>query len=169
MANRSTGNLYYQKTDNASRSKSVLSARFSRPATEISLKPVKRANTTQDGESSTAKKAKSKTDSFAELPKIDNFEYSYKELQEANRVNRKKEDLHAEMEIYISMKPYNVLKEFTEEFKLKVATFELELPLVYWNRNVKAEYIKEKDYFIPTAAKKVAQQTFVMYYLAEDF
>ncbi|CCG24618.1 Mms4 protein [Candida orthopsilosis Co 90-125] len=171
LTNRSTGNLNYQKTGIASRSKSVSSARFSRPATEISLKPVKRASTTQDGESSTAKKAKkSKTDSLlAELPKIDNFEYSYKELQEANRVNRKKEELHAEMEIYISMKPYNVLKEFTEEFKSKVATFESELPLVYWNRNAKAEYIKEKDYFIPTAAKKVVQQTFVMYYLAQDF
>ncbi|KAI5964527.1 EME1 [Candida theae] len=162
-----------QATQNnlASRSKSVPDSRFSGPVTESSLHSIKRSNTSQDGDVSVSKKARrSKTDSLLEeLPKIDNFEYSYKELQEANRVNRKKEELHAEMEIYISSKPYSVLKEFTEDFKSNVATFESEVPVVYWKRNVKAEYIKEKDYFIPVAAKKVVQQTFVIYYLAQDF
>lgn len=158
-------------SDAASRSKSVPDSRFTRPAIESSLKPIKRSNTTQDVDKTVPKKAKrSKTDSLLdELPKIDNFEYSYKELQEANKVSRKKEEIHAEMELFISLKPYEVLKEFDEDFKLKVSTFDLDVPLIYWKRNVKAEYIKEKDYFIPTAAKKVVQQTFVMYYLAEDF
>lgn len=158
-------------TNVASRSRSVPDTQFSRPATESVLGPVKRANTIQDGNSITTKKTKrSKTDSLLEeLPKIDNFEYTYKELQDVNRVSRKKEELHSEMEIHISLGPFGILKDLKEDFKLRVSTFDLEFPLIYWKRNAKAEYIKDKDYFIPIKPKKVVQNTFVMYYLAQDF
>ncbi|KAI5968580.1 EME1 [Candida margitis] len=159
-----------QTLDTATRSKSTSDAGFARPTTECSLKPVKRASTIQDDNPGAKKARRSKADSLLdELPKIDNFEYSYKELQEVNRVSRKKEELYAEMELYVCSKLHDSIKDYSEDIKSKIVPFDSEVPLIYWKRNVKAEYIKEKDYFIPISAKKVAQRTFVLYYLAQDF
>ncbi|KAI5963003.1 EME1 [Candida pseudojiufengensis] len=159
-----------QNKDNSS--KTIVST-INRPTTTINVQPLKRANTTQNSEipSSQPKKAKrSKTDTLlAELPKINNHEFTSKELQLANRVSRKKDELHEEMEIWINKDSMDLFEDEKEEFKSTVSESDFELPIVFWKRNVTAEYIKEKDYFIPCTPKKVVQKTFILYYLAQDF
>ena len=159
--------------------------------------PAKRSNTAPDTNSNKPKNRakRAKTDSYiSDLPKINNFLYSAKELQEVNKVNRKKEELHAEMEIHIGSKPFELLNEYKEEFNLSIfqwknndysngvvsssnsnnntnsnADLDSNLLIIFWKRRVRAEYIMEKDFFIPCPPKKVTQRTFVIYLLAHDF
>ncbi|KAI3402907.2 EME1 [Candida oxycetoniae] len=133
--------------------------------------PIKRVRDVQHADSAPKNKKvkRSKTvTSLADLPQIDNFRYSIKELQEANKVNRKKEELYAEMEIWAGSKLFGLFQEYQEDLKSPINEISIDLPIIFWKRNVKAEYIKEKDYFIPCPPRKVLQRTFVLYYSAHD-
>ncbi|CAK9440192.1 uncharacterized protein LODBEIA_P42920 [Lodderomyces beijingensis] len=137
---------------------------------ETQAKLAKRTRSDPEGKLNKARKAKkTKPETlFAQLPQIGNFRYSAKQLQEANKVNRTKDELHAEMNLYVASKPLALLREYQQEIKSSMHEVPSDVPIIYWKRNIKAEYIPEKDYFIPCTPKMVIQRTFVVYYLAHD-
>lgn len=142
------------------------------PQAPVVAQPVKRSKSTQEPSTSVpAKRTKrpKTTDPVTHLPRIDDFQYTHKDLNEANRATRKKEEIFEEMELHMSSGVYEFFSETKEDFKLKIFDGRYDLPLVLWKRNVKAMYDKERDLFIPCHPRKLLEKTFVMYYLAPDF
>lgn len=99
--------------------------------------------------------------------------YSKKELNEANKVTRKKEDLLSEMVIQIPSLLYD--RDFEDEYmkqifiEPKVEKTNSNLPIISWKRKVKARYDAERDVFIPCEPTEINEKNIVIYYKAKDF
>lgn len=139
--------------------------------TVLSAQPAKRSRTVQEPPQQAVKPVKrSKTvDQVIDLPRIDNFQYTSKELKEFNRATRKKEELLAEMELHISESVYTRLEDLVQDFQLRVIKASYTLPVIFWKRNINAVYDKERDIFIPCHPRRVLEKTFVLYYHASVF
>ncbi|CCE82617.1 Piso0_002349 [Millerozyma farinosa CBS 7064] len=125
----------------------------------------------------TAKRSKSKPKGTKKAKvqtiSIGDAEFTKKELEEVNKVNRKKEDLMSEMIIEIST---NVFDECFDESYMKeiLCHTEIEkivsrLPIISWKRITRATYDKNKDIFIPCPLSQVREKKIVLYYGAEEF
>lgn len=99
--------------------------------------------------------------------------YSKKELNEANKVTRKKEELLSEMVIQIPSLLYE--RDFEDEYmkqifvEPKVEKTNSNLPIISWKRKVKARYDAERDVFIPCEPTEINEKNIVIYYKAKDF
>ena len=101
------------------------------------------------------------------------FMYTPRELREANKVTKKKDELLSEMTINF---PKHVIDEnFTfdtikQVFEFSnVETYECSLPIIFWKRRIKAEYDSSHDVFIPCEPKTVVEKTIALYYKAQEF
>ncbi|MDN6570356.1 MAG: hypothetical protein L0L22_05080 [Staphylococcus equorum] len=99
--------------------------------------------------------------------------YSKKELNEANKVTRKKEELLSEMVIQIPSLLYE--SDFENEYmkqifvEPKVEKTNSNLPIISWKRKVKARYNAERDVFIPCEPTEINEKNIVIYYKAKEF
>ncbi|EMG45725.1 hypothetical protein G210_4067 [Candida maltosa Xu316] len=150
----------------------------SQPTIEPSLsqpiaQPAKRSHTIQELPSNPqpVKKAKRSktTDVVTHLPRIGDFHYTQKDLKEANKVTRKKEEIYAEMELHITKDVFSLFQELSSDFQSRILPANYGPPIIFWKRNVTAIYDKERDIFIPCHPTKILEKTFVLYYLAADF
>lgn len=103
----------------------------------------------------------------------ENDTYSKKELKEANKVTRKKEELLSEMIMQIPSTLYEACfqKEHLKEIFIypEIENTSTALPMISWMRKVKARYNSERDVFIPCSPTKRKEKNLVMYYKAKDF
>lgn len=136
---------------------------LSSPTAAVTQKTTKRLKSKPKG----TKKAKVQTVS------IGDGEFTKKELEEVNKVNRKKEDLMSEMIIEIST---NVFDECFDESYMneilchtKVEKIVSRFPIISWKRITRATYDKSKDIFIPCPLSQVREKKIVLYYSAEEF
>lgn len=136
---------------------------LSSPTTAVIQKTTKRLKSKPNG----TKKAKVQTVSIGDRV------FTKKELEEVNKVNRKKEDLMSEMIIEITT---NVFDEFFEESYIheilchtKIEKIVSRFPIISWKRLTRATYDKDKDIFIPCALSQVREKKIVLYYGAEEF
>lgn len=142
------------------------------PSAPIIAQPVKRSKSTQEPLISKPVKRTKRpktSDPVTHLPRIDDFQYTQKDLNDANRATRKKEEIYEEMELHMSSSVHELFADLNQDFKLKLFDATYKLPLILWRRNIKAMYDKERDLFIPCHPRKILEKTFVMYYLARDF
>lgn len=139
--------------------------------TNFDAQPAKRSRTMQEPPQLAPKPVKrSKTvDQVIDLPRIDNFQYTSKDLKEANRATRKKKELLAEMELHMAESVYSRLEDLVKDFQLRVIKASYTLPVIFWKRNINAAYDKERDIFIPCHPRRVLEKTFVLYYHASVF
>jgi len=99
--------------------------------------------------------------------------YSKKELNEANKVTRKKEELLSEMVIQIPSFLYDT--DFEDEYmkqifvEAQVEKTNCKLPIISWKRKVKAMYDAERDIFIPCKPTEINEKNVVIYFKAKDF
>ena len=99
--------------------------------------------------------------------------YSKKELNEANKVTRKKEELLSEMVIQIPSFLYET--DFEDEYmkqifvEAKVEKTNSSLPIIFWKRKVKARYDAERDIFIPCKPTEINEKNAVIHIKAKDF
>lgn len=95
-----------------------------------------------------------------------------KDLKEANKVTRNKEEILSEMVLHISLPLHDSL--FDDEhlqalFKdSNVRKTYSRLPMISWTRKVKADYDTEKDIFIPCDPKEIRERILVLYYAAVE-
>jgi crossover junction endonuclease EME1 len=108
----------------------------------------------------------------AGVPKQAEFTYTPKDLKEANKVTRKKEELMSEMILKVSHRLYSDL----EESRLKsifmestVESFPSQIPMIFWKRKVLARYNPDTDTFVPCPVLYIHEKTVVLYYKAEEF
>ena len=109
---------------------------------------------------------------LAGMPKQAEFTYTPKDLKEANKVTRKKEELMSEMILKVSHHLYGDL----EESRLKsifmestVESFPSQIPMIFWKRKVLARYNPDTDTFVPCPVLYIHEKTVVLYYKAEEF
>ncbi|ODV81813.1 uncharacterized protein CANTADRAFT_43871, partial [Suhomyces tanzawaensis NRRL Y-17324] len=99
-----------------------------------------------------------------------NYEYTAKELKEANKITRKKEELLGEMVIHI---PRSICLEnefIDQSFEHSAVEFyNCDVPLIYWTRKVRASYDSSRDIFVPCAPMEVQEKTLVLHFKAQDF
>ncbi|KAK6458284.1 uncharacterized protein RJT20DRAFT_153988 [Scheffersomyces xylosifermentans] len=94
-----------------------------------------------------------------------------KEMKEANRVTRTKDELLSEMVILMSPAVKSLFKpEYLDERLAlsEVTEFTSDLPIICWNRRVKAQYDSDRDLFIPCPEIQVQEKNIVLYYNAES-
>lgn len=116
----------------------------------------------------TTRKAKT----VATMSDENGFLYTAKQLREANRVTRKKDELLSEMLIHFPNHIYNSHFKNDDvrsimEF-MTVETYETEYPIIYWTRKLTARYNKSNDVFIPCPPTRIMEKTIVLYYKAEN-
>lgn len=100
------------------------------------------------------------------------FLYTPKQLREANKATRKKEELIAEMTVYFPTHIYGT--HFKDEDVraimggMTVKKFECELPVIFWTRGVSARYEKSSDTFIPCPSTTILEKTIALFYQAHQ-
>lgn len=104
---------------------------------------------------------------------IGDMEFTKKELEEVNKVKRKKKDLMSEMIVEIST---NVFNECFDESYMKeilchtkIEKIVSRFPIISWKRITRATYDKDKDIFLPCPLSQVREKNIVLYYGAEEF
>lgn len=99
--------------------------------------------------------------------------FSKKELNEANKVTRKKEELLSEMIIQIPLILYD--EHFENDYmkeifvQTQVEKSDINLPMITWKRKVKAKYDSCRDIFIPCAPTEVNEKNILIYFKAKEF
>ncbi|CAI5760598.1 unnamed protein product [Candida verbasci] len=113
------------------------------------------------------KSQKSKPEVSSSSP--DGYRYSTKELNEVNKVTRKKEDIYQEMKLSVGSDLYSTFEKEKSEFSSPLENGGFNIPVIFFKRVVKAIYNKEDDIFIPCKPKEIFEKTFVFYYQAKEF
>jgi hypothetical protein len=141
------------------------------PISEFSSSPIKQPP--QHRQRIVKSKASVSTSSASVSASNNGYLYTPRELREANKVTRKREELLSEMTINI---PKHIIDENFKVDTIKkvfefsnVETYDSALPIIFWKRHIKAEYNSCNDVFIPCEAKTIFEKTIVLYYKAHDF
>ncbi|KAG2731280.1 hypothetical protein G9P44_005696 [Scheffersomyces stipitis] len=95
-----------------------------------------------------------------------------KEMKDANRVTRSKEELLSEMIIMMAPCVKSMFKQdylVTQFEKPHISDFISDLPMICWNRKVKALYNPETDLFVPCEETELQEKNIVLYYEAQEF
>lgn len=90
--------------------------------------------------------------------------YTPAQLKHANRVTRKREELHQEMVINVA----SCIELDLEKFE-NSNSFESDIPAIYWQRNVTADYVHHTDTFIPCKQHTITEKNLVLLYKPEQF
>lgn len=100
------------------------------------------------------------------------FLYTTKQLKEANRVTRKKEELLSEMCLHF---PRHLYDNYFNDDDVKsvmehiaIEHYESEYPIIYWTRRLTSRYDKINDIFIPCHPTEVMEKTILIYFKAEN-
>ncbi|RLV96687.1 Crossover junction endonuclease EME1 [Spathaspora sp. JA1] len=115
-------------------------------------------------------KKKQKEEHVIDLPQIDGFKYTQKDLVNANKVTKTKEQLYQEMEIHIETSTYNSFNDILDNFACKTQPQPAyRQPIISWHRNITSQYDSTKDIFIPCHPTTVVESVIGLYYLADTF
>lgn len=148
------------------------------PISESSSSPFKqplnrKIISTTNSEMSVKRKELPRHESSSLNNKFQNHNYSQKELNNANRVTRSKEELLSEMiiqvpNILLKNKFGSVMKDVYVNGP-QVASTDDDIPLISWKRKVNAEYDIKSDTFIPCPPRQQKEKSLVLYYEAQEF
>ncbi|EGW30336.1 uncharacterized protein SPAPADRAFT_143000, partial [Spathaspora passalidarum NRRL Y-27907] len=114
------------------------------------------------------KKSK-KAEPSLDTPQVDGFKYSHKELVNANKVTKKKEELFAEMELGIESSVYELFTDTSDNFQCRITSEHYSQPIISWNRHINSRYDLIRDIFIPCPPTTITEPVVVLYYTADTF
>lgn len=86
--------------------------------------------------------------------------FTAKELQQANKSNRRREELLAEMEFHVSE---------SVNITLPGRRFYSEVPMAFWERKATSIYDDDSDNFIPSKPYRYTEKTMLLFYAPEQF